>query len=173
MSVSHLTKCSFSVSFSQDQCKITNPSGSLTVKGEKHDSLFILCASSHAAECSYLVHAMEEPDNNPTGLWALVSWVKTLKGDLGLWHNRFGHTSEEAILKLERKGMVIGMEIIGLRTPCTKVPDHVKCIPCLEGKQTRASILVESNVHNAMVLFYIYSDVCGSISLQTREEYSY
>lgn len=88
--------------------------------------------------CTYLTSLarMTDPSADPGPMPDLAALVAngftTSRADVSTWHRRLGHLHINSVLKMVRKGMVKGMEVIGtLRKP------RIPCVPRLQGKQTR------------------------------------
>jgi hypothetical protein len=81
---------------------------------------------------------------------------------LRLWHQRFGHAGQKAIIKLANNNLVVGME----RISATSTLED--CVGCSLGKQARRAFHSKSTRSRASrPLELVHSDLCGPMSKQT------
>jgi GAG-pre-integrase domain len=99
---------------------------------------------------------------------ALVAHGSSSKADALTWHRHLGHLNVDAILKMVRKGMVQGMELVG----ASSLPANT-CNACLKGKQTRAEIQKTTESHADEVLGRVFSNVCGKLPTHSHHGFEY
>jgi len=108
LSVSQLCDRGNHVEFFSDQCLITNVnSGSVVLRGKRHNNVYKVCAFSLS-------------QNNLTCLSALDD-------DVMLWHKRLGRASLSLLNKLVSKDLVVGL-------PSIKYNDDKVYDACARGK---------------------------------------
>ena len=105
--------------------------------------------------------------NLESAYMAMTAQLKISKADVQTWHCCLGHISIDSVLKMLKKGMVKGMEIMG-NTCLTGV-----CKPCLIGKQTQKPITKEAKVCVTQLLQKIHSEVCGPFQTTSCQGYNY
>ncbi|WVY90422.1 hypothetical protein V8G54_035936 [Vigna mungo] len=76
-----------------------------------------------------------------------------------LWHYRYGHLNFKSLNQLKTKDLVKGV-------PTITAPNKI-CEGCAVGKQPRKEFKKTLNKRAKQPLEVVYSDVCGSIDVQT------
>ena len=175
ISVSRLAERGHAFSFHDNICEITKD-GHVAALARKKDGLYTLLAKQHAPERTYVASVPAIGSSSDSACQSeteplIAMPAKTEKSSsatLRTWHRRLGHLNVDSVIKMVRKGMVKGMDIIGSLKPDRS---HA-CKPCLEGKQARAPITKESTVENPRILWRTYSDVCGPMDTVARGGYT-
>jgi hypothetical protein len=98
---------------------------------------------------------------------ALATRTKASSADLTTWHRRLGHLNTDAVIQMQNKGMVTGMEITDSK------PITTPCEPCIKGKHARAEIQKTTETRADTVLGRVFSDVCGPMPTKSHEGYQY
>lgn len=167
LSVSRLAERGHSFSFHDDLCEISKE-GRTVALARKQDGLYTLLAKQCAPERVYVASASPDDSSAVETAPPLIAMPakaeKSSKATLATWHRRLGHLNVDSVVKMVRKGMVKGMDIIGSLKP----KRSLACAPCLEGKQSRSPITKESTVENPRVLWRTFSDVCGPMDTAAR-----
>lgn len=175
LSVSYFARKGYSVSFEQDGCSILDTSGSPIATAFEREGLYILRAQPHMPEAraylTSLVNSTTPPmDPGPTlDLAALVAnGSSKSRATVGTWHRRLGHLNVESVLKMVRKGMVKGMEVVG-----TLAKPRTPCVPCLQGKQTRNVIPKSTTAEYPRVNYRTHADLQGPMQTPTPAGHRY
>ncbi|TFY53550.1 hypothetical protein EVJ58_g9393 [Rhodofomes roseus] len=170
LSVSHLTKRGYSVSFTTSGCRIQNTEGQLIGTAHDKDNLYVFDGSPHVPERAYTAtldaaSTLADLASDPSpSLNLFMAKTETSRASLDTWHRRLGHINVDSVLKMVRKGMAKGMEIVGE----TKQWVQAQCKPCLVGKASRKPIAKESDVENPRIFYRVYSDYCGPMPTTAR-----
>ena len=121
---------------------------------------------------AYLVvsYSDEDMDRSPedSNFAYTTKDVKASKGDENLWHRRLMHLNPNDVMRMYKKGMVEGMEIIRSKGK----PSPNICAPCQKGKQTRSEIPKQTQTRATEVLERVFSDVCET-SVPSRQGHRY
>ena len=90
------------------------------------------------------------------------------RATIDTWHHRLGHLNTDDIVRMVHKGMTQGMEIIRGNKPSISI-----CEPCIKGKQTRAEICKETDMHADLILGRVFSDVCAMFTTRSHQNFLY
>lgn len=164
ISIPQLAKNGFRVDFVGNRAKILDAKDQTIVEAEIEDGLYKLQGNATNDEHARIGRvAHEDIDGEAT----LVARMQKSAATLNLWHRRLAHLNDDDVMRLCRKGMVDGMEIIPQSTTQNSL-----CGPCLQGKQTREPIPKESDTRATEPLHRIHTDLCD-IGQVSREGYRY
>lgn len=92
--------------------------------------LCVICAGSEIAAVATKQWTLYVLDATNISGSHTASRVMTSKASVAIWHYRLGHTNIKNILTLDKKGMIVGVELLN-----GKEPNMAPCKACLEGKQ--------------------------------------
>ena len=170
LSVAQLTRRGYDVCFSKDNCKLLDSAGTIACVGTRYANLYTLPIRVNPPDSACV--AMAQVDSFPSeGEDAPVVHALTARGtskaDVNTWHRRLAHLDHDAVMRMVRRGMVRGMEIVGSSSQPTP------CEPCLKGKQTRSEILKHTEMRSDTVLGCIFSNVCGKLPTRSHVGYEY
>ena len=163
LSVVHLTKVGAVATFSHEGCELFNTRNERIGTALCRNGLFRLPCTVLGTEKAYITFPSNPDDHED----AKVACTTTASASLDIWHTCLGHISNDSILKMERFGMVKGMEIVGGKHD---VP--IYCGECEASGHIRSPIPKESLTHSNQVLGHIFSDVC-KVETVTHEGFRY
>jgi hypothetical protein len=156
LSVLQLAHYGAEMHFKGKGCQILDQHKGLTCEGELCGNLYIMGIKAMHPVTARIAIVDEFPDEGEDlSEHTLMVCRHMSKASLDTWHCCLGHLHQDAILSMQKIGMVKSMDITAgkaLTTPCE---------PCLKGKQTRAKIRKTTDDCADAVLGQIYSDVCG------------
>jgi hypothetical protein len=168
LSVSQLAHHSAEMRFKGEGCQILDQHKDLTCEGELHGNLYVMGIEATHPETARIAIINEFPDKGgDLPEHALAARGHMSKASLDTCHRCLGHLHQDAILSMQKIGMVKGMDITrgkALTTPCK---------PCLQGKQTHAEIQKTTDNRTDAVLGQIYSNVCRKLPTKSHQGYEY
>jgi GAG-pre-integrase domain len=168
LSVSQLACHGTEMHFEGKGCQILDQQKDLTCKGKLHSSLYVMGIEAMHPVTAKIAIVDEFPDEGAELLeLALTVRSHMSKASLDTWHCHLGHLHEDAILTMQKNGMVTSMDITWgkmLTSPCE---------PCLKGKQTCAEIRKTTDNRADAVLGCIYSNVCRKLPTRSHQGYKY
>ena len=170
LSVAQLTRHGYDVCFSKDNCKLLDSASTVACVGTRYANLYTLPIRINPPDSARVATAQvdsfpSEGEDAPV-VHALTE-RGTSKADVNTWHRRLAHLDHDAMMRMVRRGMVCGMEIVSGSSQPTP------CKPCLKGKQTRSEILKHTETRSDTVLGRIFSDVCGKLPTRSHVGYEY
>jgi hypothetical protein len=171
LAVSALTKRGYKFVFDLDGCRITDAKGQITAFAHLRNDLFILDANLSIATACISILPTDSSIRTPKSPEQLyVAQTKKSTATLAVWHRRLGHTNKESVKKLEREGMVRGMEI----SNSTDEPDSPSfCTSCVYGKMTQTVIPKVTDAVQPRLLYRIDLDVCGPMRTTSHTGHRY
>ena len=175
LSVSQLAQRGADVRFAKGGCQIYDQKGTLTCEGTLRGNLYLMPIHATPSESARMAitpldcfPSAGDEVPQPAEDTALAAQESSSKADALTWHRRLGHLNVDAVLRMVRKGMVKGMELVGT----TSLPTGV-CDACLKGKQTHAEIQKATATRADAILGRIFSDVCGKLPTRSHQGFEY
>ncbi|TFY76815.1 hypothetical protein EWM64_g7196 [Hericium alpestre] len=110
-----------------------------------------------------------EPGTDPTNLTVFVARTKVACTDLQTWHCCLGHINTDSVLRMVKKSMIMGMDIVG----STSHKALGTCTLCIKGKQSREDVPKTTNTQATKTLSRLFSDMCGPMQMQSHQEFNY
>ena len=170
LSVAQLTRRGYDVCFSKDGCKLLDSASTIACEGSRYTNLYTLPIRVNPPDSAHV--ATTQVDSFPSEgedapvVHALTA-CGTFKADVNTWHHRLAHLDHDAVMRMMKRGMVRGMEIVGGSSKAAP------CEPCLKGKQTRSEILKHTETRSDTVLGRVFSDVCRKLPTRSHVGYEY
>jgi transposase InsO family protein len=163
ISIRQLAKNGLRTLFYDDVAEISDKNGRVKVEAKIREELYKVQGYATNDEEACMGRVVDE---NREGEITLITRVQNSTGTLNLWHRRLGHLNEDDVLRMYKKGMVEGMQIIP-----QSIQKKSICEACLKGKQTREPIPKETDTRATEILHRIHSDLCDAG--ESREGYRY
>ncbi|TPX52462.1 DNA-directed DNA polymerase [Powellomyces hirtus] len=136
LSVAQLEGAGANIQFVGGRCEIRTRRGALALSCDRQEGLYALGQPLDAAAQCHAVAA------------------STTAATLETWHRRLGHLNCQSIQLMARKGLVQGMEAVG-------VLETAPCLTFALGKATKLPLPKECSSRASEVLELVHSDVCG------------
>ena len=163
ISIRQLASNGYHTHFDDNIAQVQDKNGCTKVQAKIENGLYKIqgCAMNEEHACMGRV-----VDEDLDGEVAKVARIQKATGSLNLWHRRLGHLNEDDVLRMYKKGMVEGMEIVP-----QSIQKNIVCEPCFQGKQAREPIPKETDTRAMETLYRIHSDLCEPG--ESREGYRY
>jgi hypothetical protein len=125
------------------------------------DGRTLMTASQHG--CVNGLYVLDTSAAGTDGFAAVV------RANAELWHRRFGHKGYDSLAKMQRKGMVEGMEPTAAEFVAKK--DEL-CRPCVLGKHVRTPFRT-SDSRSSRPMQLLHMDLMGPLKRPTPEGFQY
>ena len=155
LSVSQLTQTGSDVLFKSNGAIILHPTTNREMaKARCEGGLYQLRVAILNGERAHISIVTDSLDDGESDVYSYVAKSTPVsKASIETWHRRLGHLNTDAILQLESKKLVEGMEISPKTLPKST------CETCQRAKQTRTPILHETLTQADKVLGRVFSDL--------------
>ncbi|TPX55786.1 DNA-directed DNA polymerase [Powellomyces hirtus] len=139
--VAQLEGAGANIQFVGGRCEIRTSKGALALSCNRQEGLYALGQPlDAAAQCNTVA-------------------VSTTAVTLETWHRRLGHFNRQSVQLIARKGLVQGMEAVG-------VLETAPCSTCALGEATKLPFPKEYSSRASEVLELVHSNVCGAMWLE-------
>ena len=149
VSMAQLTRRGYDVCFSKDNCKLLDSARMLACEGSRHANLYTLpirvTPPDSAQVATIELNSFPSEGEEAPTIHALMT-RSTSRADMSTWHRRLAHLDHDAIMRMVKRGMVNGMELVG------RSSQPSPCESCLKGKQTCSEIFKHTETHTETVL---------------------